>query len=393
MNRFDITNNILLLFCMFATLDSSAAFAQETKNDGVNFKEQEPLAEIIATAKAKNMNVLIDCYTTWCGPCKHMSSVEFPKKIMGDYFNANFLNYKEDMEKTTGLTIAKKFNIRAYPTFLILDSFGNEISRLVGSMSAEEFISKVKNAIETGGLSGMRARFEKGGYPESFLFDYLEGLSDANLKADCSKVAQIILTGKESKILTDEKYRDVFMDYIDLPEDPIFQYALTHKDSLAKTLKEGQLQNKFDACWLSYSENFYSKKDSTKANFDAHMKEYAKLMDKFGVTNKEELLNRCYLSFSIFSHNWNDCIVRAEKEVHSSTPDLNSMYSFFYNVALKCRDASIKKQTNHILQAQLVNYQQKEAAALENSEQKKEYSSIVRAFRWIAEKLTDINAK
>ena len=43
--------------------------------------------------------VFLDCYTTWCGPCRNMSENIFPQKAAGDYFNSKFINIKIDMEK------------------------------------------------------------------------------------------------------------------------------------------------------------------------------------------------------------------------------------------------------------------------------------------------------
>ena len=65
--------------------------------------------------------VFVDCYTTWCGPCKMMTEEVFPQKEAGDFFNAHFVNVKFDMEKGEGKELSKQFKIRAYPTFLLLN--------------------------------------------------------------------------------------------------------------------------------------------------------------------------------------------------------------------------------------------------------------------------------
>lgn len=104
-----------------------------------------------ALNKAKNNKkgpnlVFMDCYTVWCGPCKHMANVIFPTKEAGDYFNKNFVNIKMDMEKGEGIELNKKFKIIGYPTFLILDSDGNEIGRVIGGGELNEFINRIERA-------------------------------------------------------------------------------------------------------------------------------------------------------------------------------------------------------------------------------------------------------
>ena len=76
-------------------------------------------------AKQENKLVFMDCYTSWCGPCKMMTSKVFPQKIMGDYFNPRYVCVKFDMEKGEGVDLKTKYDVKAFPTFLCLDSEGN----------------------------------------------------------------------------------------------------------------------------------------------------------------------------------------------------------------------------------------------------------------------------
>ena len=65
-----------------------------TAAQGINFIEGKPFAEVKALAKAEGKLIFVDCYTSWCGPCKMMATKEFVKKEAGDYFNNKFVNYK-----------------------------------------------------------------------------------------------------------------------------------------------------------------------------------------------------------------------------------------------------------------------------------------------------------
>jgi len=106
--------------------------------------------------------ILIDCFTSWCIPCAEMEATEFPKKIAGDYFNPKFVSVRFDMEKGEGKEIAKKYNVTAYPTFLLLNFQGQEINRVVGKASAEEFVNKVKAALDPkNSIPGLKAAYEE----------------------------------------------------------------------------------------------------------------------------------------------------------------------------------------------------------------------------------------
>ena len=78
-----------------------AGFAQ-----GVEFRDIS-FAGALKAAKAENKTVFMDCYTSWCGPCKMMTNDIFPQEKVGKYMNENFVCVKYDMEKRGRCRIEK----------------------------------------------------------------------------------------------------------------------------------------------------------------------------------------------------------------------------------------------------------------------------------------------
>ena len=79
------------LFCwMIAVILPLSSFAQ-----GVDFKELT-MQEALALAGKEKKMIFIDFYTTWCGPCKMMSSEVFTLEQVWTYFNRVFVNMKVD---------------------------------------------------------------------------------------------------------------------------------------------------------------------------------------------------------------------------------------------------------------------------------------------------------
>lgn len=110
---------------------------------GIAF-EDGSFQELLDKARTEGKLVFLDCYTTWCGPCRMMASRVFTRKDVGDYFNANFVCGKMDMEKGEGLHLAKRYKVEAFPTMLLLDADGNVVDRLLGACSGEELIEFVR---------------------------------------------------------------------------------------------------------------------------------------------------------------------------------------------------------------------------------------------------------
>ncbi len=173
---------LLLVAAVFIAVSS---FAQE----GVKWETgtfQDALNKAKNNKKGPNL-VFMDCYTTWCGPCKHMANVVFPTKEAGDYFNKKFVNFKTDMEKGEGIELAKKYNVRAYPTFLILDGDGNEVGRVVGSAELGKFIENVEAACDP--AKSPKALLEKYNASKDGkdLMAYLDALNAAYKKDEIAK--------------------------------------------------------------------------------------------------------------------------------------------------------------------------------------------------------------
>jgi thioredoxin-related protein len=134
--------------------------AQEDK--GVHFEQGLSWASVQAKAKAENKYIFMDCFTTWCGPCRYMSTTIFPQKESGDYMNDKFVSVAVQLDTTAGDAdnikawyadghdIAVRYGVRAYPTYLIFAPDGHIIHRMVGSrLDAKSFIADVSATFDS----------------------------------------------------------------------------------------------------------------------------------------------------------------------------------------------------------------------------------------------------
>src|SRR3984957_3342251 len=112
------------------------------QDKGVRFDHESSWSAIQARAKAENKYIFMDCFTTWCGPCRFMSTTIFPQQETGTYFNNKFISVAVQLDSTAkdadnvkswyadGHNIAAKSGFRAYPTYLIFAPDGQVIHRL-----------------------------------------------------------------------------------------------------------------------------------------------------------------------------------------------------------------------------------------------------------------------
>lgn len=157
---------------------------------GVNFKHLT-FDEALAKAKAENKLIFMDCYTTWCGPCKYMTENVFPQEKAGEYFNPKFVCVKFDMEKGEGPELAKRFGVRAYPTFFIIRPDGTMQHTVVGGGEVDDFIARIEKGLnEKTSLDYLNKLYEKGKMNKKQLIAYQIALLDAYDKAKSTEVSE-----------------------------------------------------------------------------------------------------------------------------------------------------------------------------------------------------------
>ncbi|MGQ1910388.1 thioredoxin family protein [Marinifilum sp. RC60d5] len=225
-----------VIFILFALFISSNLLGQ-----GIEF-EHGSLSETLSKAKNENKLVFIDCYTTWCGPCKMLSKNVFTQKEVGDVFNKQFINLKLDCEKGEGLEIAKKYAIAAYPTMLFLDGDGNVKHTLVGGVRAADLIENAAIALDPSKQIGeLHKRYDSGDREALFIVSYIKALRSANEAGKLQEVAKAFIENTPQKEFMTAAAFDV-LGYSGALEfnSELFKYLVSNKDTLVASEAIGQ---------------------------------------------------------------------------------------------------------------------------------------------------------
>lgn len=135
-----------LMFLMITAIKAGTTKSEANDDAGIKFHEGS-WEQALQKAKKEGKPVFLDISASWCGPCKMLKSRTFPNKEVGEYYNANFINVAVDGEKGEGVALARKYNIKGYPTLIFLNSNGEIITQTAGYRNPLQFINLGKQVI------------------------------------------------------------------------------------------------------------------------------------------------------------------------------------------------------------------------------------------------------
>ena len=131
----------------------------KTERSGIIWVENLNWQQVLKKAKKENKYIFVDCFTTWCGPCKKMDKEVYANDSVGDLFNAKFISVKVQMDSTKGdneftrswYKTAKEmgiaFRVAEYPTFLFFSPDGEVVYKDFGYKMYSTFIQVAQDAL------------------------------------------------------------------------------------------------------------------------------------------------------------------------------------------------------------------------------------------------------
>lgn len=207
-----------------------------TNSQGIEFFNGT-FDEAKAEAKKEGKIIFMDAFAEWCGPCKRMAQNVFPTKEAGDFFNQNFINIKIDMEKGEGVELAKKYNVRSYPTLLFLDYTGTLVFEAKGARTdAEGLIQVGEQALQPNenSLVLLNKIWAEGTRDLDFLKEYVQ--TQAIFKRDYNEAFAAYLNALTPENKKDEKVLAFVLKYTNDVNSAGMKFIAENKTALKTTL-------------------------------------------------------------------------------------------------------------------------------------------------------------
>jgi thiol-disulfide isomerase/thioredoxin len=254
---------------------------------GVNFVEGMTWEQVKAKAKKENKYIFVDCYATWCVPCKVMDKYVYPLNMVGDALNGQFISVKVQMDSTKNdapyikqlyplaRILENEYNITALPTYMIFSPNGQAVHKFIGQHKAQRFIELISDAkIQDKQLYSLfnKVKDKKTSYSE--YLPIAKRLKEEFGETELAlQVARIYIDNYLNKLSEKELLKREHLDFAGQynkairPEDKLFKVIYKY-EHLADSIKESKPINGWMNSWAYSIINIILNREIIQAKLD-----------------------------------------------------------------------------------------------------------------------------
>jgi thioredoxin-related protein len=327
----------------------SCLISLQLLSQGMNFEKNTTWEKVVAKAKAENKLIFVDCYTTWCGPCKKLDAEVFPNPEVGEFFNKHFVNLKVQMDTTkndteyirewwiVGQEWHKTYGVWAYPSFLVFDSNGEIADRGVGFSPVAQFLEKGKELINREGhYYPMKKIYEEGKLPQDKLSSLAKKALNSYDRNFIAKIGPDYLS-KETNLFTQENIR--FITQMN-PEmgSTYFNFIKDNPEKIDEVMeRKGTAENYL---FRTAQQKFISKLAPMNASKEANWAAITDSLQKYFPEYAESFLLKSKISRASGLKQWPEFSAHVQMffEKYIQNVDNSQLNSFAWSIFQNCED-------------------------------------------------------
>jgi len=149
----------VLLIIGFFYVFNNTSNAQDTNQD-LHFQTTNSWSQALNLAKKQRKMVFVDCYTTWCGPCKEMDETAFKDPGIKRFLDSAFISIRVQMDSTkhdsknirawygVSRKMRQEYQVNEFPSFLFFSADGKIVHRWSGLLSSHDFLTVARDATQ-----------------------------------------------------------------------------------------------------------------------------------------------------------------------------------------------------------------------------------------------------
>lgn len=243
---------LLLLLIMSASFIARA--------QGIRFEQNQSWEQLQAKAKAAHKYIFVDCYATWCGPCKEMDQKVYPDTVAGQVMNQWFIPVKVQMDSTqkddeqtrawyaSARKLKTENKVGAFPTFLFFSPDGKLVHKAVGTLSPIDFTRQALYATDPYQQEyTLLEYYRKGALPDALVPGLIRAFEKTEEKETATEIAGQFIHAYLLKLPDSLLYKNPNIEligkYLSRSEDKAFAVFYQHAGQADKATRPGYAQN------------------------------------------------------------------------------------------------------------------------------------------------------
>ncbi len=308
--------------------------------DSIRFDESG-LEAVMQRAKTEKKPIFYMAYADWCPHCKNIKATTLKDAEVISFMNANYVFAGLNFEKSGSENFKTKYNVKTFPTFLVLDENGQELARFNGELKKDKFLSEVKLALNPKQqLPFLKAEYEKDKTNGINLMRYLVALKKGNDRKELNPIAHDYFEKVTDEKMVNEVNWKIFTNGVSDIESREYQFVITNQQAFAAITSQKRVNDKFKNSVIELL------KPIVKTNDIATYKKQRAIAKTITSPVIDSLLFQFDLDHHEFNTNWNEYKKVATSNIKKFVWDSpKEIKSIVLNVMRNSTDASSLNQT------------------------------------------------
>ena len=323
-------------FLLFLFVFPFSAYAQ----DSIRFDESG-LESVIQRAKMEKKPIFYMAYADWCPHCKNIKATTLRDPEVVLFMNANYVFAGLNFEKPGSEDFKTKYNVKTFPTFLVLDENGQELARFTGELKKDKFLSEVKLALNPKQqLPYLKAEYEKDKTNGLNLMRYLVALKKGKDRNELNPIAHEYFEKLSDDKIVNEVNWKIFTNGVSDIASREYQFVITNQQAFAAITSQKRVNDKFKNSVMELL------KPIVKTNDFTNYKKQRAIAKTINSPIIDSLLFQYDLDHYEFNSNWNEykkvAAADIKKYVWNSPKEIKSIV---LNVMRNSTDAASLNQS------------------------------------------------
>ncbi|MDO5075161.1 MAG: thioredoxin family protein [Bacteroidales bacterium] len=200
------------------------------------------IEEALTRSRAEGKPIFFNCFADWAMPCHGMNMYVFSDANFAKWVEKHFIPLFIDVTDPSQKAIATKYEIKQFAHYLVLDSDGRIVHRIVGGKPLPGFQQDLEMALSPKtSLAGTEARYKKGNPSLKDLRAYLNALRLADEDERFIQVGTQILGKIKEKDYPRAENWPIISRIITDPNSELFSHIIANKAAYVKNVGEAKV--------------------------------------------------------------------------------------------------------------------------------------------------------